>query len=357
MAVRDTIRRLPGYHFKAHDAPVKLDQNEAAYDIPAPVKAAVLAKLSAMPFNRYPSIDARSLRTKIASHHDWPEEGVVVTAGSNSLIQGLVIACGLDGTVLTVTPTFAVYALEARILGCRLVEVPLLPSFDLPLEALMSEVGRGSGVAFVADPAAPTGNRFQGSDLRTLATGIGSGWLLVLDEAYCQFVDTDHLDLVRENASVVSIRTFSKAFALAGVRLGYGLMDPDIASQLCKVILPFSLSALQIAVGEVVLEDEGFLDQRVGAILEQRNLLTAEIEAVPGVRPFPSQTNFVLFTTPDAAGVFNGLLERGVLVRRQDHLPGLAGCLRVTVGRPEENMRFLEALRDAVAELREAVHG
>lgn len=357
MAMRDAVRNLAAYRYTAQHAEVKLNQNESGYDLPEALKGDVLRRLADIPFNRYPEMQADALRNRLAAHHDWPAEGIVVASGSNVLIQCLVIAGALGRTVVTVSPTFPIYALEATLLDAGLVELPLAAGFTLPTAALQRALGSGEGVAFLANPATPTGNLHPADDIERVAEVAGPGWILVLDEAYAAFSGRDHLALVRAHSNLVSLRTFSKAFGLGGVRLGYALMDPALATEVQKVVLPFSVSELQIAAAEVVLDHPGLIAERVAEVQRERQRLLSALSTLDGVEPYVSHTNFVLSRTPDAAAVFTGLLERGVLVRRQDHLANLSDCLRFSIGRPAENDRLLEALGQTLEQMSAAAHG
>lgn len=349
MVIRDEVRRLPAYKFTPHHEPVKLDQNEAPDDAPE-LAQAVAERVAAAALNRYPGLHPVELERALAERHRWPEEGVVVAPGSNVLIQALTIAAGLGRSVLTVSPTFSVYTSQAQLLGAELVEAPLGPGFSLPEGDLIAALDGRSGVAFIADPAAPTGNRMDAGGLeRFVRAAHASGrWLTVVDEAYAEFADVDHAGLARELDSVVLLRTFSKAAGLAGVRLGYALTSPSIAEQVRKVLLPFCVGWPQVAAGLTVLERQDVVERRVANVLAERARLAEALDRLSGVEVFPSVTNFLLFRVDDPARVHAALLERGVVVRRQDHLRGLAGCLRVSVGLPAENDVFLDALQGAL---------
>lgn len=355
MNLRPDLRALPAYRFEAHDAPVKLDQNERPDELPAALKAAALARLAAAAWHRYPEVHPARLAERFGALHDWPAEGVVVAGGSNVLIQALTIAAGLGRRVATVAPTFSVYGLQARLLGAELHEVPLGRDFALPTDALVALLGSGTGVAFVAAPMAPTGNPVAARDLARLAEAAGDRWLLVIDEAYGEFAGVDHGALARGAPQVVRLRTLSKAFGLAGARVGYALAHPAVATEVRKALLPFSVSALQVAVAESVLDAPDVVAAHVARTVHERERLLAGLRARAGVEAFPSCTNFVLWRVADAAATYEGLRSRGVLVRRQDHLPGLDGCLRVSVGTAEDTDAFLGAL-DALA-AREVVRG
>jgi len=353
MSIRDEVRAAPAYAFQAWSHGIKLDQNEATTDLPAELRERVLERMRGVAWNRYPEIRAQSVARRIAARDDWDPDGVVVAPGSNVLIQALVIAAGIGRRVLTVSPTFAVYALQARLLGVELHEVPLTrPGFGLDVAALERKLAGGPGVLFLADPAAPTGNRLDDDAVAdVLVAAAKSDWTVVIDEAYWPFDGRHRLDQVRGRADRVALRTFSKADALAGVRLGYALTDPGTACQIGKVMLPFHVSALQSAVAEVVLDDPEAVferERRVAASRSERSRVYEALSARHAVDVMPSVTNFLLFRVDDAAGVYGSLRDRGVLIRRQDHLPGLDGCLRVTIGTAAENDAFLAALDETL---------
>lgn len=358
MVIRDEVRRLPAYDFRRHPQPVKLDQNEAPDDPAGALSGVIAQRVADLALNRYPDLHPVDLESALAQRHGWDPAGVVVANGSNVLIQALVIAAGLGRSVLTVSPTFAVYAAQARLLGAELIEVPLAERFELPEDGLTESLTGRSGVAFIADPAAPTGNRMDADAVSRFAAAADAtgNWLTVLDEAYVDFVEDDHLNLARRHANVAILRTFSKAAGLAGVRLGYLLTTPDLATHVRKVLLPFSVGSFQVVAGLVALRRHDLITDRVRVAKNERSRIAGALARLPGVEVFPSVTNFVLFRVPDAAAVHASLLEHGVVIRRQDRLPGLQGCLRVTAGHPHENDAFLSAIEAALIE-RAPAHG
>jgi histidinol-phosphate aminotransferase len=349
MSIRSAVRAVPGYRLSVRPHHVKLDQNESPYGLPEPLLERAMGRVREAEMHRYPDLHAERVRARLAALEGWPEEGVVVAGGSNVLIQAAVIAAGIGQRVLTVAPTFAVYALQAQLLGAALHEVPLPQGGGFPVDAFLSELAVGAGVAFVADPMAPTGGAVGSAALERLTEAAGDRWLTVVDEAYGAFAGSDHRPLVHRHAGAVSLRTLSKSHGLAGVRLGYALAQPEVARELQKALLPFSVSSLQLAVVETVLEEPDFVRERVAEAVAERDRVAAALATLPGVELFPSVTNFLLFRVDDAERAFEALLTRGILVRRQDHLPGLAGCLRVSMGTPVENDAFLLALGAYVA--------
>ena len=345
MSIRASVRALARYHFTPRPSSVKLDQNEGPFDLPEGIREAALERLRSAAWHRYPELHPRTLEEAIAVRHAWDPDGVVVSNGSNVLLQALVIVAGIGQSVLTVAPTFAVYGMQARLLGAELVEVPLEGAgFGLPVDGLRSAMDGRRGIAFVPNPAAPTGNVHAREELTAVLERGGDDWLVVLDEAYGEFAGTDHRDLVAAHPHAISVRTFSKAFGLAGARIGYGLMSPDVATEVRKGLLPFSFSSLQAAVAMAALQHQAYVEERIALARRERERLLAGLALLPEVEPMPSHTNFVLFRVPDAGAVYRGLLERDIAVRRQDHLLGLEGCLRVTAGAPADTDAFLQAL-------------
>jgi histidinol-phosphate aminotransferase len=340
-AFKPHLAGLAAYPYRKVDAPIKLDQNESPWDLPADLKDRALARMRQAAWNRYPDMHAEAVRGRVARVLDWPEAGVVVAPGSNFLVLALALA---GRRILDTAPSFAYYEGAARLAGTPYRGVALGEGFTLPLDALLSGMDGEAGVLFVASPHAPTGAVFEEEALARLAGRARErGWILAVDEAYCQFSGTDHRALARGNPSVVLLRTFSKAFGLGGIRAGYLLGAPEVASRLQAMLPPFDVPVHTAAILETVLEAPERAAEAGRRLAAERDRVTAALARHPTWRPYPSRANFFLVRTPDAAAAWQGLLDRGILVRRQDHLPGLAGCLRISVGTPEENDALVAA--------------
>ena len=343
-AVREAILSAAAYPFTPIDAPVKLDQNESGYDFPPALKTLALARLSEVAWNRYPDMNADSLRLALSRYLNRDARGLVVTTGSNVLIHALAQIAGLGARVVTVTPAFSLYTLSAKLLETELTQVPLEPDFALPMPALLQELQRGSGVLYLAEPHAPTGALHDKAQLEELIRA-ARNWIVVIDEAYVEYAQVDHTALL-EHENVCILRTFSKAWGLGGLRLGYLMAQPELASQVQKILAPFNVSLLHTVIASVALEHPGYVTERVNeAILERTRVYTA-LREHPTWQIYPSHANYHLIRTPDAARVHAQLLERGVLVRRQDSLLGLEGCIRVSIGTPAENTALINAAQE-----------
>jgi histidinol-phosphate aminotransferase len=343
-AVREAILSAAAYPFTPIDAPVKLDQNESGYDFPPALKALALERLGEVAWNRYPDMNADTLRLALSRHLNWDANGLVVTTGSNVLIHALAQIAGLGARVLTVAPAFSLYTLSAKLLETELTQVPLEPGFALPMPALLHELRRGSGVLYLAEPHAPTGALHDAARLEELVRA-AQGWIVVIDEAYVEYAEVNHTAfLTHENVCI--LRTFSKAWGLGSLRLGYLMAGPDLASQVQKILAPFNVSLLHTVIASVALENPAYVTERVNEALLERSRVYAALSEHPTWHIYPSHANYHLIRTGDAARVHAQLLERGVLVRRQDSLLGLEGCIRVSIGTPVENTDFINAARE-----------
>jgi histidinol-phosphate aminotransferase len=345
LPIRPAVQASPDYPFNPVDAPVKLDQNESAEDFPFDLKALAAERLAALPWNRYPDLHSDALCAAIARHDEW-DGGVVVTTGSNVLIPLLAQLSGLGRRIVTVKPGFALYALGATLLDIPLTEVALNEDFTMNVPALIDAVQSSGasegGVLYLAQPHAPTGSSASIEDIERIVDAAPS-WLVVIDEAYHQFSSRDFRQLARRHGNVVLLRTFSKAWGLAGLRLGYVLASSEVARQLRKLIPPFATSVLQTAAAQVALEHPGYVRERTRQAIRERDRIYTALQAHPSWRVFPSDGNFLLIRTPDAQAAHRHLLSHGVLVRRQDSYFGLAGCIRVSIGTPAENDSFIAA--------------
>ncbi len=351
LSLRKSVRAMAGYRLSAHPCEIKLNQNESAHDLPDDLKKDVLSRLAAVPWNRYPKPFPETLCRKIAEKEGWTAEGVLMAGGSNILIQAILLASAVKGKVLTVSPSFSLYHIEAELLENRVVSVPLgRKDFSFPLEAFLKTLRRvRPQVVFLPNPNAPTGNLFPREDLvAVIAAAKKTGSLVVIDEAYYPFSGETLRDSLKEFRNLVIVRTFSKAFSLGGVRLGYLMADPEIVAEVRKCLLPFSVGILSQTVAEAVLDRDDYVEQRVREVLSERDILYKELCALPGLKVFPSQANFILFQSKDSKRLFNGLVAQGILIRDVSG-PGLRNALRVSVGSPEENRRFLSAMAGIVS--------
>ncbi len=343
--IRQEVLDIPTYQVHREEGAVKLNQNESPWDIPTELKMKILERFLKMPWQRYGAVDLLALKKRMAPYLGvWPDE-LALANGSNVLIQAILLATAVGEKVMTLSPTFSVYALQAKILGNQVVEVPLLPDFSLDLKAVLTALNRHKPkVLFIANPNAPTGNAFAEEDLVKIVEAARCP--VVIDEAYYPFSDTTLFKVRKRFGNLIVLRTFSKAYAMAGLRFGFLVADVELAAQINKVLLPFCLSTLTECAVLSLLEDPGWVLPRAAEIVKEREWLYAAMKEIEGIEVFSSRTNFIAFRVSNARAVFRQLLKRRVLVRDIGNDHDLKNCLRVSVGTREENSAFLAALRE-----------
>lgn len=345
LGVRQAVRNTPAYPFTPTPADIKLDQNESPEDLPTELRSEALKRMQTREWNRYPELHADALRQKIADYEGWDVRGVVLTPGSNVLIKMLTELAGLGQTVLTTQPVFSVYGLEAGLLDAKMVQLPLNADFSLPVEDFVREIkNHAPGLLVITEPHAPTGYLDSEQDIRTVLDAAGEDWVVVLDEAYYQYAGSDFKELIRGHVGRLSLRTFSKAWGLAGLRLGYALTSPELGEHLQKLISAFNINVLTESVVEVALENPAYMQARVAQTVGERERIRAALAGSRCFEVLPSKGNFFLLRSEESGAIFEHLLSRGILVRRQETV--LAGCLRVSLGTPEQNDRLIAALRE-----------
>ncbi len=345
---RPGLRRVVAYAAPHPDVPVRLNANESPYPPPARFLAEVAEEIRRLQLNRYPDREASALRSALARRAGRSPDGVWIANGSNEVIQQLLLAYGGPARrALVFEPTYALHAKLAWATHTDVVRVSLASPFDVEPTHVEAAASTRPDVVFLCSPNNPTGLARPVEVATELARRLPTA-LIVVDEAYIEFGGASALEALDATPNLAIVRTFSKAFALAGARLGSCLASPDVIEDVRRVRLPYNVSALTQAAGMVALRHAAEVDALVDAIRRQRDRIVEELEAMPGVTAYPSDANFVLFRTPVAPGdAWARLVERGVCVR--DVSEAVPGCLRVTAGTPSETGAFLDALRDVVA--------
>ncbi len=347
---RDDIALMAGYHSPQLDVAVRLNTNESPLPPPAAFAEAVATAARSVSWNRYPDRQATELRSRIAARHGVDPDRVFAANGSNEVLQCLLLAYGGAGRRAVVfEPTYALHSHLARVTGTTVASGERDGDFNLDLDAAMALIASAEpSVTFLCSPNNPSGTVEPPSVIASLLDTVGStSGLLCVDEAYAEFSPHSALDLIDDETPLVVTRTYSKTWAMAGARLGYLIGPRWLVSELDKVALPYHLDALKQAVGIAALDFVDDMQARVSSIVSERARLTDRLGGLP-VDVWPSGANFVLFRPRDRNGaeVWQQLLARSVLVRNCASWPRLAGCLRVTIGTPEEDDRFLDALEE-----------
>ncbi len=352
---RVDLELFDGYHSAQVPATVRLNANESPFPPPERWRADFGRAVAETEFHRYPDRGAAALRHALGTFHGVAPDEVFCANGSNEALQCLLLAFGGPGRrVVTFEPTYALHAHISRVTGTEVVEGARTDDFTIDgahAGALVAD--RRPAVTFLCSPNNPTG-RTDPPELVASLLQVAPG-LVVVDEAYGQFASTSALDLRRPatgdpgppdgTRALVVARTFSKTWALAGARLGYLIADPAVVAACEQVVLPYHLSTLTQVAGVLALQFADEMRQRVARVSEERGRIAGALGDL-AVDSWPSDANFILFRPRAGSGtaLWRRLLDHSVLVRDCSSWPGLVDCLRVTVGTPEENDRFLGAL-------------
>ncbi|MEW6522950.1 MAG: histidinol-phosphate transaminase [Bacillota bacterium] len=328
---------------------IRLDLNESPLDIPRETKEAILEVLRMVPFNRYRSEYREECIALLARQNQVARDMVVLGNGADEIIALAIAACaGPRGRVVLPMPTFSGYAAQARAAGVGMSRVPAGSDFAFDVGKLARALEQGPAGAtllFLCRPNNPTGYTCALEDVRRLLDTRPDA-VVAVDEAYFEFSGLTARDLLEEHPNLVIIRTLSKAFCLAGIRVGYALAWPGLVSRLEGARAPFSISVASYAIAAQVLKSTAEFRAMVRQISEWRDRLYARLLDVPGIRPLPSPANFLLLEVgPGARRLQQELKTRGILVRHYGE-ESLENYLRVSVGTPSDNDLFVQALEE-----------
>lgn len=348
---RPEILSLSAYHVADGQGFIKLDAMENPYNWPEQLKNQWLATIKDCPINRYPDPEARRLAETLREHDGIDRQhGLLLGNGSDEIIQMLLMALQPDTQVLAPAPGFVMYKQLSDSLGLRYHGVPLTADgFGLDLPAILAAMTHYQpAIIFLAYPNNPTGNLFDDRAITSILNAAPG--LVIIDEAYAPFAGASYLDRLADYPQMLVMRTVSK-LGLAGLRLGYLVGNPAIIAELNKIRLPYNINSLTQLTANFALRHKAVFDQQTQAICNERSRVFAALQQLDGIAAYPSAANFILFKTSQgqANAVFESVKQQGVLIKNLNPQGGLlADCLRVTIGKPEENDAFLLAVAKAL---------
>lgn len=347
--LRPEILDMHSYHVQDSAGYIKLDAMENPYLVPLALRREIADVLACAAINRYPDATAESLKQKIRTVINLPKGmELLLGNGSDELIQLLVLALNKPGaTLLGVEPSFVMYRLIARFTGMRYVSVPLATDFSLDVPATLAAIEQEQpALIFLAYPNNPTGNLFTAAAVKKIIEAAPG--LVVIDEAYYAYASASFIAHLDSYPNLLVMRTFSK-LGMAGLRLGFLAGNAVWLEQLEKLRLPYNVGLLPQLVAEKLLSNHELLTQQAEQIKRDRDRLYQQLSEIDALEVYPSEANFLLFRIGNATAVFNGLKEHGVLIKNLDGgNPMLKDCLRVTIGTPDENIKFIAALKSTI---------
>ncbi|MBI4311633.1 MAG: histidinol-phosphate transaminase [Chloroflexi bacterium] len=328
------------------DQVIKLDGNENLYGPSPKVKEALAAYKS---YHIYPDPQQRKVRQALAGYIGSSPDRIAAGVGSDELIDLLLrLFVGPGDAVIQCVPTFAMYATFTQLVGGRLVSVPRTETFDVDVQAVRQAAKSGAKVIFLTSPNNPTGNLVSEEVVRQL---LELGAVVIVDEAYSEFAGQSVSSLAPQYSNLVVLRTFSKWAGLAGLRIGYGVMDPAIAERLLVIKPPYNITVASEVALLASLEDKALLLSRVANIVQERDWLFAQLQRMPNLTPIPSSANFILcrLSQTKAQRVYKELARKGIFVRYYDN-PLLRDYIRASVGLRRHNQALVTALHNILSE-------
>lgn len=340
--IRPNIRRLKPYRSARQDytSGVLLDANENAFG------SAVT--FDGLELNRYPDPSQKQLRARIANLHNVQPENIFVGVGSDEVIDLLIrISCEpRSESVLILEPTYGVYRVAADVNDVKVNSCLLTDDFQIDLDEVRRKTDASTKLIFCCSPNNPTGNLLRREDILGLCATTSA--IVVVDEAYFDFARAESvISAVSQCPNLIVLRTLSKAWGLAAIRLGYAIAHPLIVSYLMKAKAPYNINILTSVEALKALEETTHVQKSVAATIAERDRLIGELEQIRCVKEvFPSDSNFLLVRVTDARGIHQQLARRGVIVRDRSAEPKLANCIRISVGTPEQNDILLTALKE-----------
>jgi histidinol-phosphate aminotransferase len=337
---RDVVAAMTAYTLELREAQIKLNQNEGPTDFPRALKEEVLARVLERGWNIYPDFESMHLRGALARAYGYETDNILVGNGSNELLAAAIPTFVGPGTpVVFPKPSFALYEKLIAVAGGIALPIAIDPSTGfLPLDEMLRTIERcDNAIVIVCSPNNPTGGVIADGGIDAL---LATGATVLFDRAYGDFAE-DTMPLL--NDRLVTFSTFSKAWGLAGLRVGWLASTASTCREIRKVKLPYSLNIISEAIAATALEHKEIRDRNVANTIAERARMFEAMQRIEGVTPFPSRSNFIAFTTArNAKDVFNDIHARGILIR--DIGAAVPNALRVSVGTPQQNDAFLEAL-------------
>lgn len=343
--VKSAVRAISAYTLAPYRASIKINQNENPFDMPVEIKQEVERRLMDRAWSRYPDFVPSKLLERLARHAGWKAEGTLAGNGSNELIQAtLMVTVGQGARVLICEPTFTLYRQIVTVMGGEVISVPLTDKLQYDIDAIEA-ASRQADVMILCSPNNPTGSRIDEEELIDLAQNFNG--IIVVDEAYQEFSGKTVVPLLNQLPNLIVLRTFSKAMAMAGLRVGYFLSSPELTREVHKATLPYNLNLFSATAAEVACEKYELIQPTVDRIIRERERLFEQLQAIEGMAVVPSQANFMLAKTPmKPKAIFEELLSRDILVRDVSKYPMLSDYVRISVGTPEENDKLIAALKE-----------
>ncbi len=346
--VKESLRSLQPYSVQKENIRIKLDANENPYNLFEEIQEDFIKKIKRVDINRYPDTDSDELRLKIAEHVGVKKENVICGNGSDEIIQMLIHAFVDKGEyVITHRPTFSMYKSFVNVAGGNIVEIPCDQNFCVSEEEIIKEANeKKAKIIFLCNPNNPTGTVFSKESIRNILQNTEA--IVVVDEAYYEFFGETVVDWIQDYEQLIVLRTLSKAFALAGARIGYGIASEPFMEILYPIKSPYNLNVFSQIIGTLYLEKSDLIQKSVEKIKEEREYLSERLREIGHIEVFPSAGNFILIRTPLSEKIMNTCKREGISLRSFLNEALLQDCIRISIGERRENDLLLNTIREVV---------
>lgn len=332
------------YTLKPIDCPIKLNQNESPYDIPENIKQKIIDKLKKNKWNIYPDFTPENLYKKTAKYFKVKKENILIGNGSNEMIFTIFASTLETGKrVIIPEPTFTVYKLIASNLNADIRTVKLNNDLSFNVNSIIKESSFPGSVTVIVSPNSPTGTYVPYIDLKKIIDA--SGGIVIVDEAYIQFGGESVIDLISKYPNLIILRTFSKVFGLAGLRIGIMIANDKLINEISKVKLPYNLNIFNLITLDIIFDNIDIVNNNLKMILKGKKYLEDNFSQIKELTVTPSATNFFLIKVKNSKWLFEKLLKFGILTRDVSNYPMLDNCLRISVGTEEDNNILINSLR------------
>lgn len=350
--VKNEVKKLKAYGVESSRPKIKLDANENPYDLPEYIIDKIKDSISLNTLNRYPDARASDLCNKLASYvgNDVDGDMIIVGDGSDELINIIISSCLSKGnSIVLPTPGFSMYNIYSSVNEADIIEFKRNENLDIDIDELIEFINiKKPGLVIVCNPNNPTGTLTPRDSIIKLVENCEC--MVVVDEAYYEFSDVTVIDLIDKYSNLIVLRTLSKAWGLAGLRLGYLITNKGLINELLKVKSPFNVNSITQEISCMLLDYQDYMDERKKAILEQRDYLVESLRDINNIRIYDTNANFVLIKVPDSSKVASELRKNEIAVRNFNNYQGLDNCIRITVGSREENEVLLNQLKKIMGE-------
>lgn len=344
--VRERVKLLKAYKVKKEDFEIKLDANESPYNILDILEYEIIKNLKKEKINRYPDSDSEELRKLLAQYVGLEEDNIICGNGSDEIIRIILDAfIDKDDVVVTHSPSFVMYKISTEIVGGKIIEVESDEKFQLDINNIINVSNEKNAKAiFLCNPNNPTGTYISKEEIIKVIENTNA--VVVVDEAYIEFYGSSVIDEIEKYERLIVLRTLSKAFGLAGIRLGYGAAQESVIDILNKVKAPYNLNSISQIIGRVALENIDKVMKNIEAIIDERNNLMNQLKELKEIELIPSASNFILIRTERYEEIIKKFKAKLMMIKGYGNEGKLKNCIRLTVGTKEENHKVLSLLKE-----------